>query len=121
MLIIAIDGAKTPLSIIFVGVGKERDNFKTLIKLDADKRELVSTTKEKSCRDIVQFVDYCKHKNNYASLVKETLKEIPKQFIEYMEMNGIFPLNHEQKNKNKLKFENLERMKQMQENVEKEG
>lgn len=54
--------AKTPLSIIFVGVGKQRQNFKTLIKLDADKRDLHSTSGEKSCRDIVQFVDYWKHK-----------------------------------------------------------
>ena len=55
-------GAKTPLSIIFVGVGKHKESFKTLIKLDADKRELYSTNGEKSSRDIVQFVDYCKHK-----------------------------------------------------------
>lgn len=115
-----VNAAKTPLSIIFVGVGKEKQNFKTLIKLDADKRELRSSTGEKSCRDIVQFVDYCKHKNNYANLVKETLKEIPKQFIEYMETHGILPLDHEKKNKNKLRFENLEKMKQAEQSTEKE-
>ena len=59
--------------------------------------------------------------NNYANLVKETLKEIPKQFIDYMESNGVLPLDHEKKNQNKLKFETLEKMKQEEQNVQKEG
>ena len=90
-----VNASGKPLSIIFVGVGKNKQNFKTLVKLDADKRELMSTNGEKAVRDIVQFVDYNKHKNNYANLVKETLKEIPKQFIQHMEQNNILPLNHE--------------------------
>ena len=57
-----IIAAKCPLSIIFVGVGKDKQSFKTLVKMDADKKELRSSSGEKSCRDIVQFVDYCKHK-----------------------------------------------------------
>lgn len=103
--------SKTPLSIIFVGVGKDEQNFKTLTKLDADKKNLVSSSGEKASRDIVQFVDYWKHKNKFANLVKETLKEIPKQFIDYMDHNNIKPLDHEAKNKNKLKFKDLEQMK----------
>lgn len=91
------------MSIIFVGVGKNKQNFRTLIKLDADKRELKSTHGEKAVRDIVQFVDYNKHKNNYANLVKETLKEIPKQFINFMELNNILPINHEENKKKKRK------------------
>lgn len=51
-----------PLSIIFVGVGRNKQNFKTLIKLDAEKRELKSTAGVKALRDIVYFVDYNKHK-----------------------------------------------------------
>ena len=32
-----VNASNSPLSIIFVGVGKNKQNFKTLIKLDADK------------------------------------------------------------------------------------
>ena len=51
------------------------------------------------------------YRNNYANLVRETLKEIPKQFIEYMEMNKILPINYEQKNQKKLKFNDLDKDK----------
>ena len=83
-------------------------------------KELRSSTGERTKRDIVQFVDYNKHKNNYANLVKETLREIPKQCIQYMEDNSILPLDHEQKNQNKLKFKDLAAMKEQEEFAEKE-
>mmetsp|Transcript_18098 Transcript_18098/g.16017 ORF Transcript_18098/g.16017 Transcript_18098/m.16017 type:complete len:113 (+) Transcript_18098:1382-1720(+) len=38
-----------------------------------------------------------------------------------METNGVLPLDHEKKNQNKLKFETLEKMKEQEQNVVKEG
>lgn len=37
-----------------------------------------------------------------------------------MEQNGILPLHHQQKNHNKLKFENLEKMKEQENTTNKE-
>ena len=42
-------------------------------------------------RDIVQFVEFSKFRHDFAGLAKETLIEVPKQFLEFMDMNGIKP------------------------------
>ena len=44
-----------------------------------------------AARDIVQFVEFKKHKGNIKSLAKECLEEIPSQFIEYFTSRGIKP------------------------------
>lgn len=42
-------------------------------------------------RDIVQFLEYNKFKNDTSLLARETLAEIPRQFLDYMRMKGIEP------------------------------
>ncbi len=57
-----VECAKYPLSIIIVGVGNA--NFSLMNELDGDEVVLRNTRGEPSSRDIVQFVEFNKHKNN---------------------------------------------------------
>merc|ERR1719450_99416 len=41
--------------------------------------------------DIVQFVPYSEFKNDPRQLAKETLEEVPRQFLDFMERNNIVP------------------------------
>ena len=79
------------MSIIFIGIGN--NSFDVLERLDADKKELISTDWIRAKWDIVQFVNYEKYKNDYVTLAKEVLSEIPNQFIQYMEMKNLKPLD----------------------------
>ena len=74
-----------PISIIIVGMG---NNDHTKIKdLDNDTYELPSKEPRlKPIRDIVNSVEYSKYKNDIEKLAKETISEIPQQFLEYMNM-----------------------------------
>ena len=78
-----------PLSVIIVGIGKA--NFDNMMVLDADDEPLVSSTGEKSARDLVQFVPFSKFEGNAEALAREVLEEIPKQVLEFYDMIGIKP------------------------------
>jgi hypothetical protein len=96
-----VQGAKLPLSVIIVGIGKA--NFDNMMVLDADDEPLVSSTGEKSARDLVQFVPFSKFEGNAEALAREVLEEIPKQVLEFYDMIGISPnLNANNNNNNNV-------------------
>jgi len=79
-----------PVSIIIVGVGDA--DFKEMDLLDADLNPLYSKKyKMPMNRDIVQFVPFKKYMNNPIELAKQTLAELPRQFVDYMVSHGIPP------------------------------
>jgi hypothetical protein len=62
--------------------------------LDADDSPLVSSHGQKMVRDIVQFVPFNKFKNaHYSVLAAEVLEEIPRQVVEWVELNRLKPPN----------------------------
>ena len=73
-----------PLSIIIVGIGDAEFGF--LEDLDGDNNELAGMK-----RDIVQFVKFNDYKQagDQDRLAKDTLKEIPSQFMSFVEMNKV--------------------------------
>eukprot|EP00210_Caulerpa_lentillifera_P006583 g6288.t1 len=83
-----IDASSLPLSIMIVGVGNE--DFKKMVELDSDS-ELLSEGGLSAERDIVQFVEFAKHKNSGHELAEELLAEFPGQFLSYMKKNEIPP------------------------------
>lgn len=99
---------ESPLSVVFVGIGD--NDFSTLIELDGDKKELISSDRVWSKWDLVQFVNYEKFKSDYATLAKETLSEIPNQFIQYMDMKNLKPLDYNEP-ANQGKFWDLEKLR----------
>eukprot|EP00826_Nyctotherus_ovalis_P063437 TRINITY_DN9305_c0_g1_i11.p1 TRINITY_DN9305_c0_g1~~TRINITY_DN9305_c0_g1_i11.p1 ORF type:complete len:602 (-),score=182.36 TRINITY_DN9305_c0_g1_i11:111-1916(-) len=79
-----------PLSIIIVGIGN--NNFSSMKILDADDVPLYSKKLNKKMeRDIVQFVPFNDFKNDHVKLAKETLEEVPRQLVSYMNSKGIPP------------------------------
>jgi hypothetical protein len=74
-----------PLSIVIVGVGNA--DFTRMQFLDDFQRDEGGNT-----RDIVQFVEFSRHRNNRQSLTRETLDEIPDQLVNYFHSLGIMPL-----------------------------
>jgi len=86
-----IVGASTlPLSIIIVGVGNA--DFSAMEKLDGDEVRLCSSTGQRAYRDIVQFVPYRKF-NSPELLAKETLQEVPHQFLSFTKLKNVKPLD----------------------------
>lgn len=75
-----IEASKYPISIIIVGIG--RADFSNMEILDGDEIPL-SNKKGIVQRDIVQFVEFSKYKDNAQQLAEEVLKEIPKQVEDY--------------------------------------
>ncbi|OHT07774.1 hypothetical protein TRFO_23876 [Tritrichomonas foetus] len=85
-----VEAGRLPLSIIIVGVGNA--NFDAMDVLDADDKPLVSRTGEKECRDLVQFVPFNRFANShYSVLAAEVLDEIPRQLVEWAEINDVRP------------------------------
>jgi len=79
-----------PLSIIIIGVGNE--SFQAMKVLDADSGPLHSKSGKTAYRDIVQFVPFKNFESQHPSiLAKETLAEIPAQFIDFFLRRGIVP------------------------------
>jgi hypothetical protein len=70
-----------PLSIIIVGIGMA--DFSAMQYLDDVAREKP---------DIVQFVEFNKHKHDLHSLTAATMNELPDQLVAYFQRNGIQPL-----------------------------
>mmetsp|Transcript_12511 Transcript_12511/g.29865 ORF Transcript_12511/g.29865 Transcript_12511/m.29865 type:complete len:906 (+) Transcript_12511:110-2827(+) len=76
--------SSAPLSIVIVGVGNE--DFSKMQFLDDFHMQ------DDSVRDIVQFVEFNKHRDNKQNLTQETLDEIPDQLVDYFLGQGIMPL-----------------------------
>jgi hypothetical protein len=87
-----IDASKLPISIIIVGIGD--GNFANMHKLDSDDRKL-STGKKSAIRDIVQFVRFESFSGDGEKLAAATLQEIPKQFLTFMKIKGMKPMQNE--------------------------
>jgi hypothetical protein len=85
-----VRGSTLPLSIIIVGVGEA--DFSSMDVLDADDEPLYSKKyKRHMGADIVQFVPFSEFKNDPRMLAKQTLEEVPGQFLGFMEKNNIVP------------------------------
>lgn len=87
-----VAASKLPLSIVIVGVGGA--DFTNMEILDADDTPLISQSGVKMSRDIVQFVPLRQFQNQTGanfSLSRETLAEIPGQFLSYMKSRRITP------------------------------
>lgn len=94
-------GSSLPLSIIIVGVGDA--DFSSMDILDADDEPLYSRKFKKYMdSDIVQFVPFSEFKHDPRLLARETLEEVPRQFVQYMERNGIVPKTHTDQDKIKM-------------------
>jgi hypothetical protein len=75
-----------PCSIIIVGVGNA--SFNDMKLLDGDDGVLKDSKGKARERDIVQFVEF-KKSVAQGNLAEETLKEVPRQFMEYLKIKGI--------------------------------
>jgi len=69
-----------PMSIIIVGIGSA--DFSAMEFLD-------DVVRDKP--DIVQFVEFGKHKHDFNSLTAATMRELPEQMVAYFQRNGIPP------------------------------
>ncbi len=85
-----VRGSSLPLSIIIVGVGDA--DFSAMDILDADDEPLFSERFQKHmASDIVQFVPFSEFKDDARELARQTLDEIPRQLVDFMERNNIVP------------------------------
>ena len=77
-----VKASSLAMSIIIIGVGNF--DFEQMEALDGDASPLYSKKLDKYAdRDIVQFVEFRKFKDNQAGLIKEVLRELPKQVTDY--------------------------------------
>lgn len=60
-------------------------------ELDDDDCHMVDSKGNKTERDLVQFVEFKKFKNNGVALAREVLQELPRQVEEYFELMAIEP------------------------------
>ena len=86
-----VEGSFLPLSVIIIGVGNA--DFSGMNILDADKNPLINSKGIMAARDLVQFVPFLKYEKNPDKLAKEVLAEIPRQIVEYYELNNLVPVN----------------------------
>jgi len=85
-----------------VGVGDA--DFSSMDVLDADDDPLYSRKYKKyMASDIVQFVPYSEFKNDPRQLAKETLEEVPRQFLDFMERNNIVPKSVHEEEKRRIR------------------
>ena len=94
-----IQCCRLPISIIIVGIGD--GPFEIMEELDDDDCQLVDSHGNATTRDLVQFVEFSKFKNNGVDLAKEVLEELPRQVEEYYRMMNISPMHFKQR-KNRL-------------------
>eukprot|EP01083_Nonionella_stella_P083738 231606_1 len=87
--IVEIANEYLPLSVVIVGVGNA--NFGSMNELDADEHGLINSQGISAKRDVVQFVPMNKYKDDLNGLSKETLREIPNQFLSYVQHHKIKP------------------------------
>ena len=86
-----VEGSFLPLSVIIIGIGDA--DFTNMNVLDGDDVPLVSSKGVKRMRDLVQFVEFNKFRNNPQKLAEEVLEEVPRQVVEYYSKNNLFPDN----------------------------
>ena len=97
-----VRGSSLPLSIIIVGVGEA--DFSSMDILDADDEPLWSKKYKKfMASDIVQFVPFSEFKHDPRQLAKQTLEEVPGQFLRFMERNNIVPKQVHDAEKRKIR------------------
>jgi hypothetical protein len=84
-----VEASFLPISVIIIGIGD--NDFSSMVELDADENPLYDRNKRKAARDLVQFVQYNKFRNNEKKLAEEVLEEVPRQVIEYYQMKNIPP------------------------------
>ena len=85
-----VNGSFLPLSVIIIGIGSA--DFSAMKVLDADENPLISNGGVRACRDLVQFVPFLKYENDPQKLAQEVLAEIPKQILQYYDMNNLDPI-----------------------------
>ena len=92
-----IKAGDQPFSILQCGIGG--GDFSTLKMFDADDEvQATSRANMESERDIVQFINFRKHRNDLGKLARQIFEEIPKQFQQYMDkMNVNPPIDKNQK------------------------
>ena len=81
------------MSIIIIGVGSA--NFSKMEELDGDTGLLRDAWGRTAQRDIVQFVEFNKYSTDISYLHEDVLREVPRQLVSYMTMNGIRPQPNE--------------------------
>merc|ERR1719242_1904102 len=101
-IIVEMANTNLPISIIIVGVGNA--DFSAMDELDGDDRGLMNSKGQYAKRDIVQFVPMRQYQNNLAMLSKQTLLEIPQQFLSYTRAHGIAPGQKKQVQVNQQQF-----------------
>ncbi|KYQ93593.1 phospholipid-binding protein [Tieghemostelium lacteum] len=85
-----VEASILPFSIVIVGVGNA--NFDNMNQLDGDGGLLKSTRGQRAERDIVQFVPMRQFTTApFGALASETLREIPGQFMAFMNKYKIKP------------------------------
>jgi hypothetical protein len=72
----------SPLSVVIVGVGGA----------DFSGMQFLDDSSKPGKRDVAQFVEFNKHRQNSVALTSETLNEIPNQLVGYFQSKGIAPL-----------------------------
>ena len=85
-----VNGSFLPLSVIIIGIGNA--DFSAMNVLDADENPLISSGGVRALRDLVQFVPFLRYESNPQLLAQEVLAEIPKQILEYYELNNLDPI-----------------------------
>ena len=85
-----VAGSFLPLSVIIIGIGNA--DFSSMNTLDADVNPLVNSAGVKASRDIVQFVPFNRYKFDPQRLAQEVLAEIPRQIVQYYDMNHLDPI-----------------------------
>lgn len=85
-----VNSSFLPLSVIIIGIGSA--NFDSMNVLDADENPLISNGGVRASRDLVQFVPFLKYESSPDRLAQEVLAEIPKQILEYYELNNLDPI-----------------------------
>jgi len=88
-VVVAIANENLPVSIIIVGVGNA--DFSKMDELDGDDGGLMDSRGVVAKRDIVQFVPMNKFQR-LSELSKETLMEVPDQFLSYVRAWNISPI-----------------------------
>lgn len=86
-----ITASNYPISVVIIGIGD--GNFKDMDALDADLEPLVDKYGRIMQRDIVQFVEFNKYTDDVELLIKEVLREIPKQVEDYFALKFINNMN----------------------------
>lgn len=84
-----VEGSFLPLSVIIIGIGDA--DFSNMDILDADDNPLFDGKGVKAVRDLVQFVPFSKYEHDGERLAAEVLEEIPRQVVEFYQMNKITP------------------------------